>query len=82
MLQRRFQLFDGAHLGETRTIAHQPRKFRKLFPRSYGIYFNTAIVQVPGPPAHAQLIRGVPDESAKPDTLHAPIDLVFACALA
>ena len=49
MLQRGFQLFDGAHLRETRTIAHQPRKFRKLFRRSYGIYFYAAIVQVPRP---------------------------------
>ncbi len=82
MLQRGFQLFDGAHLRETRTIAHQPRKFRKLFRRSYGIYFYAAIVQVPRPPAHAELIRGVPHEGAKTDTLHAPVDLVFACGLA
>jgi len=81
MLQRRLQLFDVAHLRETRTIAHQPGEFRKLPRCSYGVYFHAAVIQVPGPATHAQLMRGVPDEGAKTDTLYAPIDFVFARGL-
>ena len=79
MLQRRFQLFDGAYLGETRTCTHQPGKLGKLFRRSYGVYFDAAVGQISGPAAYTESIGGMLNKGAKTHTLHASVDLVFAC---